>query len=65
MQYFTTKDLLYRFQVSAMTLWRMERDQKAAFPPAVMIGRSKRWRRSDIEQWEMKRYGTTSALEVA
>jgi len=55
MEYFTTKQLLERFQFSVMTLWRLEQSETAEFPPAIRIGRSKRWRRSDIEKWERTR----------
>lgn len=48
----TSKQLMARFQFSAMTLWRLERNEEANFPKAVYIGRSKRWRKSEIEVWE-------------
>jgi predicted DNA-binding transcriptional regulator AlpA len=62
-EWFTNKDLCFRFAFSPMTMWRLENDSEANFPKAVMIGKSKRWRRADVEAWEMKRYGTTSARE--
>lgn len=51
-EFLTSAQLRERFKVSAMTLWRWERDEELRFPEAVRLGRAKRWRRADIEKWE-------------
>jgi predicted DNA-binding transcriptional regulator AlpA len=51
-EYMTSKDVLHRLQISPMTLWRYETDPTANFPKPMRLGRIKRYRRADVEQWE-------------
>ena len=37
--------------VTAMTIWRWERDPKLAFPRASVIHGRKYWNRNDIDAW--------------
>jgi len=37
--------------VTAMTIWRWERDPKLAFPTASVIHGRKYWNRNDIDMW--------------
>ena len=39
------------FGVTAMTIWRWERDPKLAFPRASVIHGRKYWSRDDIDAW--------------
>jgi predicted DNA-binding transcriptional regulator AlpA len=46
--------------VTAMTIWRWERDPKLAFPAATVIHGRKYWSRDDIDAW-MRRMATSKA----
>lgn len=46
--------------VTAMTIWRWQRDPKLAFPAATIIHSRKYWSRSDIDAW-MRRIATGKA----
>jgi predicted DNA-binding transcriptional regulator AlpA len=50
--------------VTAMTIWRWERDPKLAFPTSTVIRGRKYWSRDDIDGW-MRRMaiGKASATE--
>ena len=39
------------FGVTAMTIWRWERDPKLAFPASTVIRGRKYWHRDDIDTW--------------
>jgi hypothetical protein len=41
----------YNLGVTAMTIWRWERDPKLAFPTASVIHGRKYWNRHDICTW--------------
>ena len=53
--------------VTAMTIWRWERDPKLAFPPASVIHGRKYWNRNDIDAWMRRMAGSkaTAADKVA
>jgi predicted DNA-binding transcriptional regulator AlpA len=40
--------------VSAMTIWRWERNEKLAFPKPVVINTRKYWNRNDLDAWMRK-----------
>lgn len=46
----TQDDLCERYRITRLTLWRWRKAGR--LPPGVIIGRTVRWRRSTIEQWE-------------
>jgi predicted DNA-binding transcriptional regulator AlpA len=46
--------------VTAMTIWRWERDPKLAFPASTVIHGRKYWSRDDIDAW-MRRMATGKA----
>lgn len=50
--YFTVRELAVRFRVSIATIWRWTKEYPA-FPKPVKIGGSTRWRRADIEAYEL------------
>jgi predicted DNA-binding transcriptional regulator AlpA len=50
--YFTVRELAVRFRVSIATIWRWTKEHPA-FPKPVKIGGSTRWRRADIEAYEL------------
>jgi predicted DNA-binding transcriptional regulator AlpA len=50
--------------VTAMTIWRWERDPKLAFPASTVIRGRKYWSRDDIDAW-MRRMATANAGEGA
>lgn len=41
--------------VSAMTIWRWERDPKLTFPPPTVINGRKYWNRDDVNEWMRRR----------
>ena len=52
-QYITRKKLLERFGgISAMTLWRWERDAKLGFPQAIDINGRKYYDLAQVEAFE-------------
>ncbi len=46
--------------VTAMTIWRWERDPKLEFPRPAIIRDRKRWNRDDVNAW-MRRTVTNKA----
>jgi predicted DNA-binding transcriptional regulator AlpA len=50
--------------VSAMAIWRWERDERLAFPKPTVINTRKYWSRGDIDRW-MRRQATSKAETVA
>ena len=46
--------------VTAMTIWRWERDPKLAFPASTVIHGRKYWSRDDVDAW-MRRMATGKA----
>jgi predicted DNA-binding transcriptional regulator AlpA len=46
-----------RYQVSAMTVSRWEKDPRLHFPEPVRINRRKYWRLADLLAWERARAG--------
>jgi len=48
--FFTAKDLTERYQISRGTLFNLMNAGK--FPQAVKFGRTFRWKKSDIEDFE-------------
>jgi predicted DNA-binding transcriptional regulator AlpA len=61
-QYITRKNLRQRYDnISGMTLWRWEHDEKLAFPRAVDINGRKYYDLAEIEAWERKRAAQTAA----
>jgi predicted DNA-binding transcriptional regulator AlpA len=63
--YLTTADLMNRFQFSQMSLWRLRHDPEANFPKPILVGKSMRWRKQEVEAWEMRTFGATSILDTA
>jgi predicted DNA-binding transcriptional regulator AlpA len=49
--------------VTAMTIWRWERDPKLAFPAASVIHGRKYWNRTDIDAW-MRRMAIRNATAI-
>ena len=41
--------------VTPMSIWRWQHDEKLEFPRPAIINRKKLWRRADIEAWMVKR----------
>lgn len=53
--YLPTKRVLERYGVSAMTLWRWEREAILPFPAPLVINRRKFYSLPKIEAWERAR----------
>ena len=51
-KYISAKDVMNRFGVSVMTLWRWERDESLGFPAPVRIGRTKFYIAEEVDAWE-------------
>ena len=45
-------DVLRRYRISHVTLWRWIRDAKDGFPKPTKFGRFNFWLLSDLEAWE-------------
>jgi hypothetical protein len=61
-QYITRKNLRQRYDdISEMTLWRWEHDQKLGFPKPTDINGRKYYDIAEIEAWERKRAPQTAA----
>jgi hypothetical protein len=57
-QYILRRTLRQRFGgISAMTLWRWERDGQLGFPQALIINGRKYYDLREIEGWERSRAG--------
>ncbi len=41
-----------RYGISAMTLYRWQRDHKLGFPHPIVVNGRKLWRLRDLEEWE-------------
>jgi hypothetical protein len=55
-QYITRKNLRQRYDnISEMTLWRWEHDEKLGFPEAIDINGRKYYDLAAIEAWERRR----------
>ena len=55
-QYIIRRKLRARFgDISEMTLWRWEHDEKLAFPKALTINGRKYYDLAEIEAWERRR----------
>lgn len=54
-QYIPRRKVRARFNVSDMTLWRWDKDEKLAFPRAITINGRKYYDLAEIEEWERVR----------
>ena len=55
-QYISRRKLRSRFgEISEMTIWRWERDEKLGFPKALTINGRRYYDIAEIEGWEHKR----------
>ncbi len=52
--YLSNSEVMQRFGISLMTLWRWENDPTLCFPKAMVIRRRKFFLLSEIEQWEKR-----------
>lgn len=50
--FLSARQVLDRYGVSAMSLWRWLRDDKLNFPAPIYIGRFRYWRAADLFAWE-------------
>lgn len=50
--YLSPAEVMQRFGISLMTLWRWENDRALGFPKAMLIRRRKFFLVSEIEKWE-------------
>lgn len=53
--YFTSGELLQRFDISPITFYRWERNPSLNFPKPMLINRRKFFRKEDIFAWEASR----------
>ena len=60
-----TKNVLRRYDgISAMTLWRWERDPVLPFPAPLVINRRKFYELHKIEAWERARAAAATTLKA-
>jgi hypothetical protein len=61
-QYITRRNVRRRYDdISEMTLWRWEHDERIGFPIAIEINRRKYYDLAEVEAWERKRAARTAA----
>jgi predicted DNA-binding transcriptional regulator AlpA len=58
--YLTGPQVNKRFNISAMTRWRWERDPKLAFPAPLKINNRSYWQIESLQLWELNRKGSKS-----
>ena len=56
--YLSNSEVMQRFGISLMTLWRWENDRALGFPKAMTIRRRKFFLLSEIEKWERQQMAT-------
>ena len=54
-EFYTAPDLLRRYSISNVTLWRWLRDPQLGFPNPTVINRRRYFRRAEISAWETRR----------
>ncbi|PWE52761.1 helix-turn-helix domain-containing protein [Metarhizobium album] len=52
-----TNSICQRYDITKMTVWRWERDEKLKFPQPMVVNGRKLYRQEDIEAWERSRMG--------
>ncbi|MER8516089.1 helix-turn-helix domain-containing protein [Mesorhizobium sp. M1060] len=55
--YMTAPQVLARFQITDMTLWRWLQDEKLGFPRPLVINRRRLFLKSALVEWERTRAG--------
>ncbi|MER9411451.1 DNA-binding protein [Mesorhizobium sp. M0589] len=55
--YLTAPQVLARFQISDMSLWRWLQDEKLGFPRPLVINRRRLFLKSALVEWERTRAG--------
>ncbi|XYD10144.1 DNA-binding protein [Methylobacterium sp. NMS12] len=64
--YISTKKVLQRYDgISAMTLWRWERDPILPFPAPFVVNRRKFYDLHKIDAWERARAAAAAATVIA
>ena len=53
--------VLRRYRISAMTLWRWDRDPALNFPPPIRIRKRKYRAAADLDQWDAAQASRTEA----
>ena len=51
--------ILERYGISEMTLWRWLRDNELGFPRPIVINRRRYWWKAGVSAWERNRPGNT------
>ncbi|RVG08555.1 helix-turn-helix domain-containing protein [Sinorhizobium meliloti] len=59
-EYLTGPQVKSRYQISEMTLYRWRRDERLAFPKAVIVNRRTYFKKADLEAWEASKNNLTS-----
>ncbi|MBX5148464.1 helix-turn-helix transcriptional regulator [Rhizobium lentis] len=54
-QYLTGKQVANRYQITAISLYRWERDERLGFPQPMVINRRKLFKVDDLVAWERER----------
>jgi predicted DNA-binding transcriptional regulator AlpA len=54
-----------RFNISAMTRWRWERDPRLSFPPPLKINNRSYWQLAALQLWESNRPSKSVAASGA
>lgn len=53
--YYTSRNLMDRYQITDTTLWRWQQDHKLGFPQPLKLNGRNMWPSDDIHAWERKR----------
>jgi predicted DNA-binding transcriptional regulator AlpA len=62
-EWISDASLAAMLDVTTMTLWRGERDEKLGFPQPTIINTRRDWRRDDVNNW-MRRMATGKASQA-
>jgi predicted DNA-binding transcriptional regulator AlpA len=54
-EFLTSRQILDRYKISDMSLWRWLRDERLGFPKPTIIRRRRYWPLTDVEHWERSR----------
>lgn len=64
-KFLPAREVISRYGVSFMTLYRWIDDERMEFPPPVYFGRYRYWHLSELEAWERSRARTAKPAGVA
>ncbi len=55
MTYLTSSQVIERYQISQMSLWRWTKSAELNFPKPMVINRRKLWNAEELAKWEREK----------